>query len=487
MQEKFNFSKMLKVISFLIVIVIMVDANNRVENSLGLLLKDKQVEVSQGLVEERVTLIANLNITVTNLKPSFVSLGNAYKRFTDLAIFTDSGIKAEYGKAIESGRGHFQATQGILQDLYKGLDQAMVVTPESKCIFFMDVLNETTIITDTAFLVTKMAKISTTMGPADLKDEKLAVFERFIASYNRIAADWYSTAERQAANWNMLLNGNFPEGLLAQLEQISCLEKSKYESVDILDCKECKQGLICELNVQIPSYFKTYDILREINYKDTQIATPKGNYKFAQIPESTVVVWLECSPEEIRKSEVISCREHEIEKECAHAIQHEVIEKMLTHCSFTKVKPELAVRLHDNGVLVQGIDVIIRENGKSIFHDTPLVIYTNYDLIISLLSYEVTIVANTITQNPRIISTILTEEQIESMESKAWWGDIVQELGWEDYLEYVSLMLEVILLPLTLLGIGLSLRMKYRKHGNKRDKNVRKNNYRETRAMMRDQ
>ena len=40
----------------------------------------------------------------------------------------------------------------------------------------------------------------------------------------------------------MLLNGNFPEGLLAQLEQISCLDKSKYESVDILDCKECKQG-----------------------------------------------------------------------------------------------------------------------------------------------------------------------------------------------------------------------------------------------------
>ena len=69
---------MLKVIIFLIVIVITLDANNRVENSLGLLLKDKQVEVSQGLVEERVTLIANLNITVTNLKPSFVSLENAY-------------------------------------------------------------------------------------------------------------------------------------------------------------------------------------------------------------------------------------------------------------------------------------------------------------------------------------------------------------------------------------------------------------------------
>ena len=83
---------MLKVIIFLIVIVITLDANNRVENSLGLLLKDKQVEVSQGLVEERVTLIANLNITVTNLKPSFVSLENAYKKFTGLTIFTDSGI-----------------------------------------------------------------------------------------------------------------------------------------------------------------------------------------------------------------------------------------------------------------------------------------------------------------------------------------------------------------------------------------------------------
>lgn len=454
----------------------------KTEKSLSILVKNKAVEVSQSILTERVTLVANLNISLTSLKTSFITLSNAYKKYTDLGFFSDPALKKEYQQAIDVGKGQFARTSEIIQDLFNGLDQKLIQTPESSCVFFMATLNDTTIISETQFLTAKIAKVLGTWPIAEVKGENLALLERFIQSYNSISTGWYFTVQRQASNWNTLLSGKFPEELLAQLEQISCLERTKYETVEVLGCTEGKQGLVCELNVQIPNSQQTYMTYTEVNYEGAQIAVPKPNYRFAQSSEGAELVWLDCKMEDLKSSDAIHCTEQEIESLCRHALQHDDVDKILSNCNFTLVTPELISHLHDDGILIQGEEIMLLEDGKNIFSKPPLIIYTNLELIVLKDHKESKIIANTHTDNPRIIETKLSEDQISSMVSKAWWGDIAREMGWEDYVEYVGLALELILLPLTLLGIVLGLRGKCTK--SRHEENPRKRNYRESKAML---
>jgi hypothetical protein len=460
---------------------------NRLENDLGILRKDRLVEISQNTVEERVTLVANLNVSVTVLKPSFVLLANAYKKFTEMTILKDAALKAEYSKAIDTGRGHFQKVQEIMQDLYNNLDQSLAQNPESSCVYYMDVLNGSTVTEQTSFLSKKIAKLNSAWAVTDLKGESLSDFERFIQSYNSIAMDWYNTAERQAGHWNTLVSGKFPEGLIAPLEQIDCLEKSKYEQVKVITCTEGRQGLVCELNVIIPSSIKEFNILVAVNYQGAQIVTPHKNFRFAQSPESSDVVYIECSQEQADHTNVELCKEHAVPKDCAYAIKLADNDKIISHCNFTIYEPKVANHLYDNGVLVQGKDVIILENGRVLYYATPVLIYTNYDLLIQQNKKETRIIANTQTQNPHIVKTSLTQVQIDLMVAKAQWSDLLSALGWDDYLEYVSLLLEIILVPLTLLGIALGLKGKCtkRKKVPRTIESARRQNFREARAMLR--
>jgi len=92
---------------------------------------------------------------------------------------------------------------------------------------------------------------------------------------------------------------------------------------------------------------------------------------------------------------------------------------------------------------------------------------------------------------PIVESTVtsrLTAIDILAMNTKCYWDTLWFDFDYKDYLDWLALAIEGILLPLTLVGICLGVRNKVVRNLNERKliKERRKRNLRETRALLRE-
>jgi len=107
---------------------------------------------------------------------------------------------------------------------------------------------------------------------------------------------------------------------------------------------------------------------------------------------------------------------------------------------------------------------------------------------ISLKGEELVFPGLTIPSVEGTVTSSLTAIDILAMTTKCYWDTLWINFDYNDYVEWLALALEVILFPLTLIGICLGVKNKVARRisDRKLSKARRQQNQRETRALLRE-
>jgi len=201
---------------------------------------------------------------------------------------------------------------------------------------------------------------------------------------------------------------------------------------------------------------------------------------------STKIKILLCEPEpDLVKLPI--CIESDDYTNCLNSLQQGEIDAIIANCPFRHKSGPMAIRTKSEGVLIQGSYLSVTEGTRSLLQRPPYVVYTNEILKVNSLAEELSFKNNFVHAIPRIEISKLSGAQIAVIKVKAFWAGWRDALQTADYLSYISLLLEVIFGPLTLVGICLSCQ---KRRANRRtnlkamDKKNRKRNYEENIRML---
>ncbi len=143
---------------------------------------------------------------------------------------------------------------------------------------------------------------------------------------------------------------------------------------------------------------------------------------------------------------------------CKEGLMMDNIDKILEGCHFSYSKPPIAIRLLDEGILVQGENLTVTEDGRAIYEITPYVIYSDKQVKISKVGQELIFPALVTPSINAIVKSRLTNVNILLMKNKAFWDELSFTFNIHDYIEWIAIFIEGILAPMTLCGICLGLK-----------------------------
>jgi hypothetical protein len=198
--------------------------------------------------------------------------------------------------------------------------------------------------------------------------------------------------------------------------------------------------------------------MKPINYNGVELAGSTENLIYARDGQTQKIVLLNCSHNEYVNEKVPLCSKIENVEKCLTKLLHREFSEAISNCEFTFLEPQISERLHDESILISKSSAQISENGRLIFKPPPMIIYSNYEVIVSINEDEILYPPTIKFESQAIYTTKLTPSEISAMWNKAAWDVYVKGFHWSDWLEYAALGLQGIFIPLALCGCCLSCR-----------------------------
>jgi len=404
-------------------------------SSFTFLAEKSKLHVETSVKGLRVSLKATTNVTLLSVKTQFQNLLDMevyYKAFPYMQV--GSTLRETYGTALDPGVNHLKAATKLYTHLYSYTD-----------------LEKTT---------------------------------------NSICADWHNQLSDIIGELDTLDGLVFPESLKGKLETASCLTGNghEFEQITVLSTTSIKEGFIAELDVGTPTSLKEMTHLTPIFYDGVGLRGESDKLYFVREPNETVVKLLNCSNDLVWINDKAPiCHEIPLPDLCKDGLKMDSIEKILEGCYFTYSKPPIAIRLKDEGILVQGSNLTVTEDGRAIYEATPYIIYSDKEVKISKFGQELVFPALAIPAVRSIARSRLTNLNILSMKNKAFWDELLYTFNIHDYIEWIAIGIEALLAPLVFCGICLGLKNKVTRiqQQKKLTKSKRKQNQKETKALLR--
>ncbi len=160
----------------------------------------------------------------------------------------------------------------------------------------------------------------------------------------------------------------------------------EFEQITVLSTTPIKNGFIAELDIGIPNSLVELNHLTPIVYGGISLRGESEKVYFTRNPNSTIVKLLNCSTD-LRwiNAKAPVCQEIPLSDLCKEGLMMDNIDKILEGCHFTYSKPPIAIRLLDEGILVQGENLTVTEDGRAIYEslNMKLVLIMKYDTRVS--------------------------------------------------------------------------------------------------------
>jgi hypothetical protein len=176
------------------------------------------------------------------------------------------------------------------------------------------------------------------------------------------------------------------------------------------------------------------------------------------------------------------------ENDCEKALNTENIGEILSACEFEFSKPENAIKITEEGILIQGLSVKVTEDTKVVTKSLPIVIYSNKKVTVTLdgqveISYPA--IENV---TPKILVTKLAKTDLITLLARTIWTTFWRDFDFERYIKFINLGLLAIFSPVSLTAlivaccnrkkVGIERKAKRGKKSKKERKDTEKENLR---------
>ena len=318
---------------------------------------------------------------------------------------------------------------------------------------------------------------------------QMALLEAFVNLYNSVAQNWRILSSKMVQEIDDLEVNTIPDYLKGNLENLDCVANTKFEKINVQQCRYGKASIICDLLFIYPTQISSYIQLIPINYDGVIISGLKRNSIFVKNPESQMIISMNCDSNEYIQSALPVCHEEKDYYDCLTSLTQKSIDSIIKKCNFIYENSTSMFPLLSGALLVQNNhvkDFKIAVDGRPVYQKLPLLIYSAAEIVIKSMNEEY--VFPKLTNVTKILSTRLSSDQIHKMMTNCWWYEFLNRHNWDDYVLWIIIIIQTLTFPLICWSCCATCCEKRRKNRKNPDyyvdREIKRRNYLENKRLL---
>ena len=433
----------------------------------------------------RVSLEARIPLTQTELLKSILAAQIVGQEWGNLTAFEGvTPFSTQFKMALEPGLAIIDEMKALATRLYSYTAASEYATP-SNCTLNFTLVEGGHFEQGVKHIITARAGLSIVGVPADLMANKdlLRKISDFSLSYNGLARDWKGDLDLALPILNNLAQGTFPDSLRGKLEVLPCLsaQGSNFEKIEVRSCTARNRQYTCELTVAEPILVSTYTELLPLLYEASSLKIEDGAYLIRDKVTNKIGT-LKCKgTDPITALQLCRLETGILPPPCLESLEGVDLDSAILYCPYSTGQSPIGIRIANEGILIQGEGLSIMEGPRAVLQRPPLLIFSNEVVKISSLERELIFKPTIKVENPRIETSSLTKINIAAIQLKKYYANWREYAFSSEALNYLSLLLEAVFAPLTLVGLCLSCRKRFARPAAQRQ---RRENYDENIIML---
>lgn len=439
-----------------------------VNKGLGLLANSGEVLIAKNSRHDRIGVSILANFSESATKTLLTTILSEVNNFENIpGIKEDPNRKKTVKKLIKKSSVTINAMAGLAEDLSKIKDTSRPSRDRGyKCSLIIPSLNED-LFTEVKTEIDEIIAVTPMTATKTEIDSSNQIYQNILSALYTILDILMDIRRGQNECLQIvtgLMSGEMPEELTPLLEAYSCTPTGNLENLQILACQKEQHGLFCEIESVTFTKTETYTRLVAINYDGVQLTAENKDQIFVADPDEKLG-YLNCKELDLRRWEYtgeekppitdLSCEFNVLTTECANSLETDNYAQILVHCNFSFVVPDI-VTPTEKGVLIMGTqDISIAEkigsdqNSVNIPSRRPVLISSPNTVVIEIGSSSITYSHYKAVTERKILYTYLPGEFIKSLQGKAMWSLIQNDLGYKEYTLLSTLLVLVLLIPIT--------------------------------------
>ena len=369
-----------------------------------------------------------------------------------------------YYQLTESAPDLFLTAMKLLGRLEPFRDITVPFTPNLECVYEHKVIQMAKIESDLTNLVFTQSHIKADWTLTDLqtdpsKDQIVRIFATLLIE----------TLEDLEFNLRSLLNTldslashKVSQDMQGMYQEAPCVGSIVEEDIVIRDCYPTKLGYLCEIDISVPLNFKNVFHMLPVSYSNIQLRGETESQLIIQDRITKMYQYLSCDHYQFNEEKIPLCETHAIANDCHQALKADEYTNIIQNCNFTKKDPLIITRTQSLGLLVLGDGTYTQylkgTDTIKLTDRTPVLLFTSQTLT-AIQGQETRVMSalNT-TLTSQEIYTDLTDNMIDSLSARLYWQLFLEDMDIEDLTRYLILVFQIILAPLTMVGLILGIR-----------------------------
>ena len=424
-------------------ILVMVMGTTQASNDLTFLVEDKLIKVSTVLDNDRISVVVPVNYSLALVK---IQVKNAAKhlKMVQALVGDDKVLQKEYYTPMATAYDLFTLAESCMTLAQQKAYPEANRSPVSACTYVVQIIGENEFIDGLREISEIVKEISPDWNTANIKDSvaRQEVLAKLRSKYQYVAGYLENEGCAILNVVNSLSIGELPENIIGSITTTPCAGRFNIDSYLIRECTNGGGNMICELEVGSPRAVMAYKTLIPLNYFGAQLYTNPNSF-FARDDASRRLKMIDCHRRvEWDSTNAPTCKVKDVEAECENALDSDLIEEVIKECRFTQTAPPPITRLADDGILVLAQNARVREAGKLLQKQVPIVIYSNNPIDIDLGGENYRFGNSVKIKFPTLLFSKLTEVQIAALIKKAKNDDFKGSFSIQAYFGHISLMIQ---------------------------------------------
>jgi len=439
-------------------------------NGLEFLIEGEQIEFTNKVRSERVTILVSIDFSMIQGKRLFDRLDVLLSDWGEYPAFKETGtdIGTIFLSLIETAVRQTITAAELLDKVVRFRDENRDANSTYKCRYTHKMLTLEDMEAQVANLESTHKKMDKTWTAASIVADlnKDTALRNYALLLNEVTERWSSGLNQMLSTLDYLASNKIPSEIMGHYQAAECIGNVFEEDIDIITCYGTKLGYNCDFDIDIPLVFITMTQLQPIHYHDIRLRGHTSDQLFVTMTNVRDVKFITCDHYIFHEENLPSCEVFDIDKDCLAALRGKDYKLTIRECNWTKTEPPMALRVSNNAVLVQGSNVISKvKQGNEyapLTSETPALIQSPMDILIQQRHEELILPALNKTSSSTLLYSLLSENDITYLESQLYWQTFMEDFDMEDLTRYLILFLQVVLYPVVLVGIGLTI--KARRH-----------------------
>ena len=436
--------------------------------TLGLILETGEISISKSRTENRASISFELNVTQTEVLSGFSSLKTIVTEWKALQCFVgESPLRENLYQALDPGSNQLEPLQSKYLHLFTYLGTGPTKSAAS-CSLKKEMLNGKLLSIGAKQLISVRTGVQMTGTAAEIFANKniLRAAADFALAYNNLISNLHLDIDETLSWINLLSEKEFPQTLRGELDSLPCLalSGSSYEQISVQKVNRGDGSILFDLETYEPESIANYTKMRPILYEDVRLYVPPNSLLVKALNTNKLIL-LDC--ENVLEA-LPTCTVSSDYADCLTALEQNDIDTSLTACLYEYATDVIGLRVKNEAILIQGKYLSVFQGDVAVIQNPPLLIKSNEIITVSSLTEEVKFSSAVNFSSTQIETTKLSGLQIASMKLRAYWKFVWSKLLTSEVLNYLSLILEAIFAPLSIVGLAMSCRRRVR--NNRKDK-----------------